>query len=68
MISDKKDLIVDKYWKLAIDGRDRQRMLVAAPVGPPSVCNLPSSPSLKIYLQTQDVVNGILFYTPLLDL
>jgi hypothetical protein len=52
IISDAKYSIVDEAWKLAMEAQDRQWALAAAPVGTPSVCQLPSGPSLKIDLQT----------------
>ena len=48
MISDGKYSIVDKAWKLPSDAQDSQRALASAPVGTPSVCQLPSGSSLKI--------------------
>jgi len=57
IISDEKYLMVDKAWKLAIEAQDRQRALAGAPVGTPSVCQLPSGLSLKIDPQTQEAVS-----------
>jgi hypothetical protein len=54
IISDEKYSMVDEAWKLAIEAQDRQRALAGAPVGAPSVCQLPGGPSLKIDLQTRD--------------
>jgi len=48
IISDQKYSMVDEVWQLAIEVQDRLRALVGAPVGTPSVCQLPSDPSLKI--------------------
>jgi len=48
--------MVDEAWKLAIEAQDRQRALAGAPVGAPSVCQLPGGPSLKIDLQTREAV------------
>jgi hypothetical protein len=48
--------MVDKAWKLAIEAQDRQRALAGAPVGTPSVCQLPGGPSLKIDPQTREAV------------
>ena len=54
IISDEKYSKVEEAWKLAIDAQDRQRALSCAPVGTPSVCQLPGGASLKIDLQTQE--------------
>ena len=56
IISDEKYWIVDEAWKLAIEAQDRQRALAGAPVGTPSVCQLPGGPSLKIDPQTREAV------------
>jgi len=48
IISDEKYSMVDKVWKLGLDAQDCQRALAGAPVGAPSVCQLPSGPSLEI--------------------
>jgi len=50
--SDEKYSMVDEAWQLAIEAQDRQRALAGAPVGAPSVCQLPGGPSLKIDPQT----------------
>jgi len=57
VISDEKYSMVDVAWKLAIEAPDRQRALAGAPVGTPSVCQLPSGPSLEIDLETRDAVS-----------
>jgi hypothetical protein len=57
IISDEKYSMVDEAWKLAIEAQDRQRALAGAPVGTPSVCQLPGGPSLKIDPQTGEAVN-----------
>jgi hypothetical protein len=44
--------MVEEDWKLAIEAQDRQRALAGAPLGTPSVFQLPSSLSLKIDPQT----------------
>jgi len=49
--------MVEEAWKLAIEAQDRQRALAGAPAGTPSVCQLPSGPSLKIDPQTQVAVS-----------
>jgi hypothetical protein len=48
IISDAKYLMVEEAWELAIEAQDRQHALAGAPVGTPSVCQLPGGPSLKI--------------------
>jgi len=48
IISDEKYSIVDKAWKVAIEALDLQLALSGAPVGAPSVCQLPGGLSLKI--------------------
>jgi hypothetical protein len=57
IISDEKYSMVDEAWKLAIEAQDRQRALAGAPVGAPSVCQLPGGPSLKIDPQTREAVS-----------
>jgi len=57
IISDDKYSMVEEAWKLAIEAQDRQRALAGAPAGTPSVCQLPSGPSLKIDLQTREAVS-----------
>jgi hypothetical protein len=57
IISNEKYSMVDEAWHLAIEAQDQQRALAGAPVGAPSVCQLPRGPSLKINLQTQDAVS-----------
>jgi len=49
--------MVDEAWKLAIEAQDRQRPLAGAPVGTPSVCQLPGGPSLKIDPQTGEAIS-----------
>jgi len=44
--------MVDKAWNLAIEAQDRQWALADAPVGTPSVCQLPGGLSLKIDPET----------------
>jgi hypothetical protein len=48
--------MVDEVWQLAIESQDCQRALAGAPVGAPSVCQLPIGSSLKIGPQTQEAV------------
>jgi len=55
--SDEKYSTVDVGWKLAIQALDRQRVSAGAPVGTPSVCQLPCRPSLKIDPQTREAVS-----------
>ena len=57
IMSDEKYSIVDEAWQLAIEAQDRQRALAGAPVGTPSVCQLPGGPSLKIDPQTRDALS-----------
>jgi len=47
----------EKASKLAIEAQDHQRALAGAPAGTPSVCQLPSAPSLKIDPRTQEAVS-----------
>jgi len=49
--------MVEEAWKLAIEAQDRQQALAGAPVGMPSVCQLPGSLFLKIDLQTREAVS-----------
>ena len=49
--------MVEEAWKLAIEAQDCQGALAVAPVGTPSVCQLPSGPSLKIDVQTPEAVS-----------
>jgi len=57
IISDKKYSMVDEAWKLAIEAQDRQRALAGAPVGTPSLCQLPGGPFLKIDPQIREAVS-----------
>jgi len=57
IISDDKYSMVEEAWKLTIEAQDRQRALAGAPVGTPSVCQLPGGPSLKIDPQTREAVS-----------
>ena len=57
ILFDDKYSMVDEAWKLPIEAQDCQRVLAAAPVGTPFVCQFPSGPSLKIDPQTQEAVN-----------
>jgi len=57
IISDEKYSMVDETWQLAIEAQDEQRAFAGAPVGAPSVCQLPGGPSLKIGLQTREAVS-----------
>ena len=52
ILSDDKYSTVQKAWKLAIEHQDHPRALPRAPIGTPSVCQLPGGPSLKIDPQT----------------
>jgi len=57
IISDEKYSMVDAAWQLAIEAQDHQRALAGAPVGAPSMCQLPGGPSLKINPQTREAVS-----------
>ena len=57
IISDEKYSMVDEACKLAIEAQDRQQALAGAPVGTPSVYQLPGGPSLKIDPQTREAVS-----------
>jgi len=59
VISDQKYPMVDEVCRVAIEAQDRQRALAGAPVGTPSVCQLPCGPSLKIDPQTQYAVSAL---------
>jgi len=48
IISEEMYSMVDKAWLLAIEAQDRQWALTGAPVGVPSVCQLPGDSSLKM--------------------
>jgi len=56
--------MVEEAWKVVIKAQEHKRALAGAPVGTPSVSYLPSSPSLKIDLQSQKAVShgfGLMF-------
>jgi len=57
ILSNYKNLLVDKALKLSIDAQDRQRALGDAPDVTPSVCQLPVDPSLQTDLETQDAIS-----------
>jgi len=52
IISNEQYSMVEEASKLAIEAQDSQRALAGAPVGAPSVCQLPGGPSLEIDQQT----------------
>jgi hypothetical protein len=54
ILSNDKFPVVEEARKQAIEAQDCERALAGAHVGTPSVCQLPSCPSLKIDPQTQD--------------
>jgi len=56
ILSNNKYSMVDESWNLAIAAQDHQLALAGAPVGTPSACQLPSSPSIKIDPQTLGAV------------
>jgi len=49
--------MVEEAWKPAIEAQDCKRALACTPAGTPSVCQLPSSQSLKIDPQTREAVS-----------
>jgi len=57
ILSNDKYSMVEEAWKLTMEAQDRQRALAGAPVGTPSVCQLPGGPSLKIDPQTRETVS-----------
>jgi len=57
IISDENYSMVDEASQLAIEAQHRQWVLAGAPVGTPSVCQLPGVPSLKIDPQTREAVS-----------
>jgi len=56
ILSAEKYSMDEEAWKIAVEAQDRQRELAGAPVGTPSGCQLCSSPSYEIYLQTREAV------------
>jgi hypothetical protein len=56
ILSNGNYLTVEGAWKLAIEAQHHQWEFAGAPVGKPSVCQLPGSPFLKNDLQTRDAV------------
>jgi len=56
ILSDYTYSMVEEAWKLAIEDQDYQQALAGAPVDTPSVCQLPSGPSLKMDPQTWEAV------------
>ena len=54
--------MVDETWKPAIEAQDHQQALAGAPVGAPSVCQLPGGPSLKIDPLTREAVSEYSVY------
>jgi len=57
ILSNDKYSMGEEAWRLAIVAQNRLWALAGAPAGTPSVCQLPSVPSLKINPQKQDVVS-----------
>ena len=57
ILSNDKYSMVEEAWKLANEAQDHQRALPGAPVGTPSVCQLPSGPSFKIDPQIREAVS-----------
>ena len=68
IISDGKYSMVDEGWKHVIEAQDHQRSLAGAPVGIPSVCQLPGGPSHKIDLQTREAVSVYSVFCSLIGL
>jgi hypothetical protein len=56
ILSDNKYWMVEEARKLVIEPHDCQWALADAPVGKPSVCQLPGGPSCKIDPPTRDAV------------
>jgi len=57
ILSDDKYSMVEESSKPAIEAQHRQRALAGAPVGTPSVCQLPGGPSFEIDPQTGEAVS-----------
>ena len=57
IFSDDTYSMAEEAWKLAIESQDHQRALAGAPVGIPSVCQLPGGSSLKMHPQTWEAVH-----------
>jgi len=57
ILSNDKYSMVEEAWKLAIEAKDHKWALAGAPVGTPSVCQLPGGPSLKIDPQKPESVS-----------
>ena len=57
ILSDDKYSMVKEARKLAIKAQHHQRALAGAPAGTPSLCQLPSGPSLRNDPQTQEAVS-----------
>ena len=55
-LSNYKYSMGEEAWTLPIDAQNGQQALAGAPVGTPSVCQMPDSPSLKIDPQTREAV------------
>jgi len=53
ILSDDMYSMVEEGWKLAIEAQDCQQALAGAPAGTPSVCQVPSCPTLQIDPQTR---------------
>jgi len=57
ILSDDKYSMVEDACNLAIEAQDCQQALAGAPVGTPSVCQLPGGPSLTIDPHTREAVS-----------
>jgi hypothetical protein len=55
ILSNDKYSMVEAAWKQAFDAADDQWVLEGAPLGTPSIYQVPSRPSLKIDPQTPEV-------------
>jgi hypothetical protein len=57
ILSHTKYSMVDEAWKLPIEAQDCQQALTGAPIGKPSVCQLPGGPSLEINRHPREAVS-----------
>ena len=55
--SDDKNSTVEETWILKTVAQDHQQAVEGAPVGTPSLCQLPSGPSLNLDLQMREPVS-----------
>jgi len=66
IISNEKNSMVDKAWKLAFGAPDCSQAVVGTHIGTPSVCQLLGGPSHKIDPQTQDALSVVMLFNALL--